>query len=179
MMKSVYSYAAESGVPMGLYLTLMSACLLLSVRIPVIQTFLLPLLIGLPFLTFVLMRRMAVRNPSYRKISALWLSGIYTYIFGSLICTLLSSLYIIGVEPHFVVVYVENAISDMESSPLAAEYASQADMMRRAVDNHMLPTGLQFIASIAWGTCFLGSVLSLVIACIMGRPRKNTVKAGF
>ena len=35
-MKSIYRYAAEGGIPVGLYLTLISACLLLSLRIPLI-----------------------------------------------------------------------------------------------------------------------------------------------
>ena len=86
--KSVYKYAAEAGVPMGLYLTAMSACLLLSLRLPQLPVLMFPLLFGLPFFTAWLLRRIASDAPHYNKVSALWLAGIYTFIFGSLICCL-------------------------------------------------------------------------------------------
>ena len=37
MNKSIYKYASEAGLPIGLYLTLMSACLLMSLRVEILS----------------------------------------------------------------------------------------------------------------------------------------------
>ena len=173
--KSVYKYAAEAGVPMGLYLTAMSACLLLSLRLPQLPVLMFPLLLGLPFFTAWLLRRIASDAPHYNKVSALWLAGIYTFIFGSLICCLFSSLYLTFMEPGFVARYMQMAVDTINSSPSADRYAASADVMQKAIDGHLLPTGQQFVLTLAWGTCFMGSFLSLVLAWLLTRRRKNAV----
>lgn len=176
MNKSIYKYAAEAGVPVGLYLSLMSACLLLSLRIDFLPTLILPLAIGFPFLLGFLMRRIARQEPSYLKISALWLGGIYSVIFGTLICSLLSALYLTFVEPTFVSLYVSNAIATIQSSPLAGEYAATTELMQEAIDAHLLPSGLEFVSTMGWCTCFAGSMLSLLLsAIIVNAGRRKTV----
>ena len=173
--KSIYKYASEAGVPAGLYLTLMSACLLLSVKFSLLPLLLFPLGLGFPFLLWMLIRRISREEPSYDKFSSLWLGGIYTVIFGTLISMFLSAIYIVVFEPGFVHLYVSNAIEALESSPLGGEYESSLALMREAIDAHLLPSGLEFLSTMAWLTCFTGSVLSLVIALIMTKfIRKET-----
>ena len=165
--KSIYTYAAEAGVPAGLYLTVMSACLLLSVRIPDTIMLLVPLGVGFPFFLWLLMKKISKAEPSYLKFSSLWLGGIYTVIFGTLICMLLSGLYVVLVEPGFVHMSISNAINTIETSPVAAEYEPTLVLMKEAVAAHLLPSGLEFLMTMAWFTCFTGSILSLVISLII------------
>ena len=167
--KSIYKYASEAGLPTGLYLTIMSACLLLSVKIPFLPMLTLPLAIGFPFLLLALMRKIKREEPSYSKFSSLWLGGIYTVIFGTLICMFLSALYLVFVEPGFVHQYVNNALLAVEESPFADQYESSVALMREAMEAHILPSGLEFLSSMAWLTCFIGSILSLIIALIMSK----------
>ena len=137
--KSIYKYASEAGLPTGLYLTLMSACLLLSLKVPALPMMLFPLCLGFPFLLWLMMRKISRMEPSYNKFSSLWLGGIYTVIFGTLICMFLSAVYIVIFEPNFVYQYVNNAIAAVESSPMSAEYESTIYMMREAINAHILP----------------------------------------
>lgn len=167
MKKSIYKYAAEAGVPVGLYLTLMSACLLLSLRIPVLPVLLLPLAIGFPVMLGFILKRIANQEPSYMKVSALWLGGIYAVIFGTLICSLFSALYIMFVEPGFVNAYVSDAIATIESSPLSSRYESTTSLMREAMEAHILPSGMEFVSTMGWLTSFTGSILSLVLSLII------------
>ena len=167
--KSIYKYASEAGLPAGLYLTLMSACLLMSVKIPALPLLILPLGIGFPFVLFNLMKRIAKSETSYSKFSSLWLGGIYTVIFGTLICMFLSALYITFVEPGFVHIYVDNALKAIESSPMADQYESSIILMREAMEARILPSGLEFLTTMAWFTCFIGSILSLMIAMIISK----------
>ena len=176
MSKSVYKYASEAGLPVGLYLTAMSACLLMSVRFPWLPTFIFPLALGFPVLLWYLMKRISDKEPAYLKVSALWLGGMYAVIFGTLICTLLSGLYLTFVEPGFMTSYVSNAISTLESSPMSSEYAPTIDLMREAIEARVLPSSMEFISGMGWFTCFAGSLLSLILAVVItsvGRRRKK------
>lgn len=165
--KSVFLYAAEAGVPMGIYLTAMSMCLLASLRIDSLPLLLLPLLLGLPAVLYFLMRRVRDIDPRCRRVAPLWLMGIYTFIFGTLICVLVSDLYIMWAEPHFVTDYISRAIADMKSLPAAPQLSEQADLLQAALDSHALPSSMQFVASMGWATCFFGSMLSLLMAALL------------
>lgn len=171
--KSIYKYASEAGVPAGLYLTLMSACFLLSVRMPNLPVFILPLAIGFPFILWLLLRKICKAEPSYMKFSSIWLGGIYTVIFGTLICFFLSALYVVFMEPGFVGLYFNNALEVLEASPLADEYQSSITIMHEAIDAHILPSGMELLLTISWFTCFTGSLLSLFIALIMTKVGKK------
>lgn len=175
--KSIYKYASEAGLPIGAYLTAMSACLLLSVKIPALPLFILPLCLGFPVVLWMILRQISRMEPSYNKFSSLWLGGIYSVIFGTIICMFVSALYIVFVEPNFVNLYVNNALTAVESSQMAGEYEASISLMKNAIEAHVLPTGLEFLTTIAWFTCFVGSVLSLVIAVIMSYKGRS-VKVG-
>lgn len=164
MNKSVYKYAAESGVPVGIYLTAMSACFLLSLKIPLLPLVILPLALGFPFLLGRYMRRVAAAEPKYARFASLWLYGIYTVIFGVLICSLISALWLVFADPGFLHEYIVRTIAEMESLPDAARYAESTDIMREALEQGLVPSGTQFVASMAWLTSFGGSVLSLFLA---------------
>lgn len=174
--KSIYKYAAEAGLPIGLYLTMMSACLLLSIKIAALPMLLFPLALGFPFVLWAVMKKISRLEPSYNKFSSLWLSGIYSVIFGTLICMFLSSAYIVFFEPSFVGKYFTNALETLESSPMAEQYSSQITLMHDVVDAHLLPSGLEFLTTIAWLTCFCGSILSLLIALLMSRNGNKVTK---
>lgn len=176
MTKSVYKYAAEAGVPVGVYLTAMSACLLLSLRVEALPLLIPLLALGFPFFLAHYMRRMARREPAYCKFSALWLCGIYTVIFGTLICSLFSGVYLTVIDPGFIRTYVAGALAEIEAMPSSGEYAATADVLRRALDGHLLPGGMQFVVSMGWLTCFGGSMLSLVLALILGGGRRREEK---
>ncbi|MCH5233012.1 MAG: DUF4199 domain-containing protein [Muribaculaceae bacterium] len=171
--KSIYKYASEAGFPAGIYLTLMSACLLMSVRIPNLVLLELPLAIGFPFVLWALMRKIIKAEPSYTKFASVWLGGIYTVIFGTVICLFLSALYITYVEPGFVGIYVNNALEALEMSPMAGDYQPTITLMHEAIDAHILPSGMEFLTTMAWLTCFSGSVLSLLIALLMTKAGKK------
>lgn len=167
--KSVYKYAAEAGVPMGIYMIAISACFLLSLRFETLQMFIFPLVICFPFILGFMMRRLVKREPVYHKFSPLWLFGIYSVIFGTLICMLFSSVYLVFVDPGFISGYMTHAIEIIEALPTAGDYASTLDMMHKALDSHMLPNGTQFVTTMGWFTCFAGSILSLILALIISR----------
>lgn len=169
--KSVYKYAAEAGVPVGIYLTLISGCFLLSVKYEFLSMLIFPLVVVFPIVLGCFMRRLARVEPAYARFSPMWLFGIYSVLAGTLICSLFSALYLMFVDPNFMKVYVENAIATIEASPMAGEYSATVDMMRQAIDAHMLPSGLQLVTTMGWFTCFSGSILSLFLSLILSQRK--------
>lgn len=178
MNKSIYKYAAEAGLPVGLYLTLMAILLFVSIKIESATSLIFLLAAGFPFLLGYRMRRIAIAEPAYMKVSALWLGGIYTVIFGSLICALFSGIYLVFVDPGFINAMVMSAVYSLEGSPVAPEHSATISLMRDAVDAHLLPTGMEFVSTMGWLTCFSGSVLSLILSLIIvktGTRRKKLI----
>lgn len=168
-MKSVYKFAAEAGVPIGLYLVCISACFLLSLKISFLQMLIFPLAIGFPFLLAFYMKRMVRQEPTYNRFSPIWLFGIYSVIFGTLICMLFSSLYLVFVDPSFITQYVTVSIEGLQALPSSEQYAATVEVLQHAIDSHMLPSGTQFVTTMGWFTCFGGSMLSLILALIISR----------
>ena len=175
--KSIYKYASECGVPVGIYLTIMSMCLLMSVRVPLLASLLFPLAIIFPFYLGYFIKRIGKKESSYMKFSSLWLGGIYTVIFGTLICMFFSALYIVYVEPGFVQAYCLSIIDNISASPVADEYKGQMELLKDAMEARLLPSGLDFVTSMGWFTAFAGSIISLVIAAIVSITSKKITKA--
>ena len=173
MKKSIYKYAAEAGLPIGLLLTAMSACMLMGLRYEALTSLVIPLAIFFPVALWFVLRRIAKKEPDYMKVSALWLGGIYTVIFGTIICMLFSAVYIFYVEPGFVYEYVTSAIESLEGSPMREQYAATTALMREAIDARILPSGIEFVTTMGWSTCFFGSILSLILATIIVNTRKR------
>ena len=165
--KSIYKYAAEAGLPVGLYLTLMSACMLMGLKISFLPMLLLPLAIGFPFLLWIIMRNIGRVEPSYMKFSSLWLGGIYSVIFGTIICLFLSALYVVNFEPGFFAAYVRQSIESIEATPMADDYAGTITLMKEALEAKILPSSLEFLTTMSWLTCFAGSILSFVLALLI------------
>lgn len=167
--KSIYNYSAEAGIPIGIYLSVMSACLLMSVKVQMLSLFILPLAIGFPFILWFILKNICKAEPSYKKFSTVWLGGIYSVIFGTLICLLLSSLYMINFEPGFVTQYFLQTIEVVENSDMAGQYEPTIRLLREAMDAHILPSGMEFLMTMGWFTCFAGSILSLFLSLIITR----------
>ena len=175
--KSIYKYASEAGVPVGLYLTLMSACFLMSLKVPTLPVLILPLAIGFPFILWAFMAKICREEPSYNKFSSIWLGGIYTVIFGTLICMFLSAVYIFVFEPGFVGRYISNAIATLEASPVSSEYQASITLMKEAMEAHILPSSFEFLTTMGWFTCFSGCLISLVIAAFMVRKKRSVSRS--
>ena len=174
--KSIYKYAAEAGVPVGVYLTLMAACFFFSMELPILSLLIFPLALGFPFYLGYFVRKIGKLQPSYMKFSSLWLGGIYTVIFGTLICMFFSSIYVVFFNQGFVNSYCVNIIETLESSPVASEYEASVEMLKRMIDLRLLPSAMDFVISLGWFTCFSGSILSLIIAAIISRNSNNVRK---
>lgn len=167
--ESVYRHAARYGLPVGLYLSLASACLIFSLRSALASLLALPVTAAFPVVIGFCIIRFARNNPDHRKVAALWVFGIYTTIFATLICALLTAFYLLLFDPGFIREYITESARLLEASPMAADYSAQTAALKRISESHAVPTPMQFVASMGWSTCFLGSMISLPFAFIASR----------
>lgn len=171
---SIFQLAARAGLPIGLLLTFMSACMLLSIHYPSLPLALVGVIL-IPICLLIYMRRIATRLPVYNKFVPLWLFAMYSIIFGTLICTLLSALYVTFLEPDFINVYIDTTMAQLNnnlSGELLQAHQRNIDLINMARERHLLPSPLEFISSLAWSTAFFGTLLSIPLALITVRRRR-------
>lgn len=164
--KSIYSYAAESGLPAGFFMTVMAACMMFGFRYEILNLVFLVLAVVFPVLLGRMMVALARREPRFGKFSALWLYGIYTVIFGVLVSSLFSGFYMTVVEPGFVRTYAEGVLEMASRSGTAG---ANVELLQSIMDARMLPTGMDVVVSTAWTTAFSGSLLSALLAFFVSR----------
>lgn len=165
--KSVYRYGAEYGVYAGLYLTVMSASLLLFPYFPDGVVIFYLMAFSLPIATILLFQRLISIEPEYGNYSSLLMFGSSVYLFGSLICGLLTIGYMLIFAPNHIYDYVEMVISMLEQSPLKDEYMNEIATTRQMIDERALPTPIEYVFSMMWFTVLLGSLMSMLLAPIV------------
>lgn len=171
--KSIYRQAANFGLPLGIYLSIMAGCFFFSLDSAVASFMLLPLLIAFPFILAMRTIALARANPQYRKVAPLWVYGIYSTIFATLICSLFSALYMVLINPGFMHDYITRSVELLQASPLASEYTSEIELMKKMSESDRIPSPMQLVTSMGWAICFGGSMISLPIAWIASKITRN------
>lgn len=178
--KSIFRYAAELGPVLGIWFTLMSVLMVVSMYWSIANIAFMGMLVGIPVLVYKLMRRVARSEPAYSTFWSLWTLGIYLFIFGALLCAIVNAVYVVYVNPGFLHQYF-NAMLDPAVSSADPAAAQQAAALRNAIEMNGFPSGMEFVMSMLWSTAFFGSILSLPLAMLaravenarMMRARRN------
>lgn len=161
---SATAFGARFGVWGGMYLSVISAALIFSIRTPGLSALITTLLLAVPVLLWFYIEMVWRQSQRLRTLSGLWFSGITLFIFSALICGLVSCALIFGFEPNFVAEYVRAALSQTDGIDLGPQFSEQAATLRQAADSGMLPSPFGFVLSMMWSTAFFGSLLSLAVA---------------
>lgn len=171
---SVFSLAASSGIPVGLYLCLMSFCQMASVNSSSGNFVFMGMFLAFPFILYLFMKRMVRTHPAFSKMMAVWVYGIYTVIFGTLICALFTACYIYFIYPDFLSDMADQHLTLIKSHPRGTLSASTVSYFEDldAIYRHIPP--MQFVAAMGWATAFYGCVISCPLAFFVSRRFKTT-----
>lgn len=161
--RNIYRRGADDGFYMGLYFTAIFALIVVSVSHPDLNIVALLLMLGVPALTFLFLRRTHVAAHGLTSFSALWMQGIVMFGCGCLIFSLLAFIYLRWVDTGFVASMVRMAI-DLYSNPAVPDGQEMASTLQSLIDRHLLPTPLQLVLGWLWLGMFTGSLLSLLTA---------------
>lgn len=166
--KSLYRRAAEQGVPMGLVLSVMAVSIIYGDVLPWLSWVAQMLVLSMPFYTWRLMRQYFVEEQGFPNFSSLWMMGILTYIYGSLLTSLVTWAVLQYMRPDYIYLMADNLVQLYSSNP-SPDARDMASLLRDLVASGSLPRPIELVMSAFWFTSFLGSLLSLVVAMIVPR----------
>ncbi len=172
--KTPFSKGAGYGLPMGLLMCVVFLSSVQSVRFPILSLLTLAMTIYLPIAVFRWMRRSHAASEYRSTVSELWMQGIMTFIFGSLICAVVSMVYLRWVEPDLIMSMIKHAI-DGYSQIGTASANEMVFMLRSMIDQHAVPTPGTLSIAMFWLSVSAGSVISLPLALV---ARMRSVRAG-
>lgn len=165
--KSIYHSGATDGLIMGIFMA--TAFLLQATQIG--KTSMLGLLssamvLAVPVLAYVLMARSYRQQGANRFFSTVWMHGITIFICGGLILGVVQYIYTRFIAPTFI---TDSArlVADLYTSLDGAEYQQIGTALTKVIDEGLLPSPIRFAFSMIWTVGFAGSLLSLLLTCII------------
>lgn len=162
--ESIFKYAARCGLPMGGYLSAMSVAMVFSDKLPLLSFVVLGMLIFTPVIIYKMLRARYIFDSCTTDFSSLWMIGILTFIYGSLICTAVTYALLEWLRPDFFYDMAQLVIDQYSKVPAAND---MVETLTKIVDKGLLPSTLEFLFQMFWLTSFLGSLVSAIVAVIV------------
>jgi hypothetical protein len=163
---SVYKRGADDGLKLGIIMIVLFIAAAYSLQFAMLGFLAFALTIAVPFVVYYMIKRDYLRYPNMRFFSALWMHGICTFFFGSVLLAAAMSVFLRFIEPTFIIDNLNNAISVYRSLGVA-EANEMADAMQSLIDKHMVPSAISFAMTSIWSVVFSGSMLSLLLSLLV------------
>lgn len=165
-MKSIYRRAADNGLVFGIILSVLFLLFVFSGSMPLLSFLALAMFVAVPGLIFYFLRRCFTEEKGLTTFSGLWSLGILIFLFGSLICSVVTYIYLQYIEPTFIYDQARMALTLYQSIE-SMKGSELVTVMEQAITQNMLPTPIQFVFQMIWMTTFSGSILSMIISVIV------------
>lgn len=123
-------------------------------------------LVGVPGLTFYLLRRSNERDNGLTLHSSLWVQGIVIFFCGSLILALFIYLYLRWMNPTFMVDHLIK-MADAYASMNTPQGQQISDTIHAIINQDLVPSAISIGIETIWIGVFTGSLLSIVLAWIV------------
>ncbi|MDE6042889.1 MAG: DUF4199 domain-containing protein [Muribaculaceae bacterium] len=163
---SVYRRGARDGAWMGLVLCGLFASWALSMRSPLASVAFMVLALAVPVLACMQLRRSFRIDMGMSTLSALWMQGICTFFFGTLLMAALALVWLRWWQPGLIqdsllqAADVYAGIDNPDARRMAAD-------VHTLIDKGLVPRPVDVALSLLWGGVFSGSILSLVCGAVL------------
>ena len=158
---SVYKRGGDDGFVFGIYLTVMFFATAYSMTVPFAGLMSTLMMLAVPVVMYRFLRR------SYVAFGGkLWLQGIVTFFCGGLIAGLAAVVFMRWIQPDYIISQANAAIKIWEESGLP-QGQEMADVMRKAIEQKMIPSSIELVIEMLWLQVFSGSLLSIVLSLII------------
>lgn len=161
--KSLYKYAAEQGVPVGLLLTAQSLAVIYCDLQPWLAVAAIFMVAAMPVFTWRMLRSHYVSGQGFPNFSSLWMVGILAYMGGALIASLVSWAVLQYMRPDYMWMQAQNIIS-LYSADTSSQAQEIVAVVRGLISNNALPRPIELVMTGFWLASFAGSMLSAVVA---------------
>ena len=159
--KSIYNRGAEDGAWMGLLFVAAVALQNLAQGSLVATLLADALLVAVPVVLWVMLRRSYRYDRLLTTFSGLWMHGIMIFLCGSLILGLAAFVYMRFISPGFIYTQARLAVDLYSQIP---EFETFAETLQKAIDRELLPSPIMLSFTIIWLGSFSGAMLSMIEA---------------
>lgn len=173
-------FAARYGIHIGGMLSLLAVASLLSQTSIIASIFEYIMMFVILFNVLMQLRAVYTLSNETLRVGDMWLQGFLTFVFGSLISSLVAYIVLTFFMPTFIYDSVMRLLEvyDQMKQP---EIQQMAEVLRKATDAGALPTNIQICVTMFFFTTFLGSLCSLMVSLLIrfvlkGFEHKNIQK---
>lgn len=173
--KTLFQLAAENGITFGLYLSAIFLLLVYGNTSFILNTIGLILILAIPLTLFRYMRKYHVSQNGNTNLSQVWTLGMITFLCGSLICALVTYIWLNFVKPGFIYEQATAALAAYEQVP-ELNNNDFVTILRQAIEEKSLPTPIEFVFQMLSFSFSAGVILSLLLSPFarIGKMRSNT-----
>lgn len=167
---SPFKQAANDGLVLGAYLSATFVAMVGSNANFLLSALSLVMILAMPVLMYYLMRRYYLKHNCEPNFLMVWNVGMYGLGFASVLCALVTYVWLQYVQPTFIYDQAQAALALYESLPEASDVAS---VLRLTIENGLLPTPIQFAVQMIMITLFVGMIISLVLTPIARMKKRK------
>lgn len=167
--KSIYQLAAEAGLPFGLYLACAGVASVFTDWFPPLAFVFLGLLVATPMLVYRFQRRKFIEDDGFTEYAALWMMGIMLFILGGVVASFIVYMVLQFGRPNFMYEQAQTVINAYKDIPEMRD-SEMLQVIRRMVDENLLPRPIEVVFNAFWFIAFGGSILSAITALVAQRP---------
>ena len=170
--KNIFQRAGEWGIPFGLYMACTGVASIFVDWFTPLSVVFFVLLLGTPFVVYYFQRRKFIEDDGFTEYAALWMLGILLFILGAVIAGLIIFLVLQYGRPDYMYDQAQAIIKTYSDLPQFKD-SEMLRVIKRMVDEKLLPTPIEAVFNSFWFISFGGSLLSAVTAFIAQRPLKK------
>lgn len=165
--RSPYKRGADYGGVLGVYLSILFLVTAYSLKVPGFSLVAFIMMVLVPMLIYVMLRRSYVADMGKTIFSALWMEGIVAFVCGSLIAATVSMIFMRWIEPDYIERTLHSVIEMYNSGVLGERGREVAEVLQAAIDQHRLPKPIELVVDMVWLEVFTGSMLSMLMALLV------------
>lgn len=175
MMLSPYRRGADDGFIFGLYLSVMFFASIYSAGLPVLSLLSLGMMVCVPVVIFVFMRRFEAALKEYATFPMLWMQGVVIFFCGTIIAGALLVVYMKWVEPDYVLKQLEG-LAELGSKADVGFVAEAGEMAGKMIEANFIPSPIAIVTEIIMTSIVTGSLLSMAISGVMTLRRRVALR---
>ncbi len=175
MMLSPYRRGADDGFIFGLYLSVMFFTSIYSAGLPVLSLLSLGMMVCVPVVIFVFMRRFEAALKEYATFPMLWMQGVVIFFCGTIIAGALLVVYMKWVEPDYVLKQLEG-LAELGSTADGGFVAEAGEMAGKMIEANFIPSPIAIVTEIIMTSIVTGSLLSMAISGVMTLRRRVALR---
>ena len=128
-----------------------------------------------PVVTYYFQRRKFIEDDGFTEYAGLWMLGIMLYILGITLASFFIYLVLEHLRPNFIYDQAQAAIKVYSSLPEMRD-SEVLLVLKRMVNEKLLPSPIEMVFNVFWFVTFAGSVSSAISALIAQRSIKRPIK---